>query len=70
MICGLNFTTAAGASIACLSNAGFGLDLTGPTSNFSHLTAAAKWVCSFLMLFGRLEIYSVLLLFSPVFWKG
>jgi trk system potassium uptake protein TrkH len=70
MICGLNFTTAAGASIACLSNAGLGLDMTGPTGNFSHLTAAAKWACSFLMLFGRLEIYSVLLLFSPAFWKG
>ena len=69
MICGLNFTSAAGASIACLGNAGPGLDLVGPAGNFSDLSAVGKWVCSFLMLFGRLELYSVLILFSSAFWR-
>ena len=69
VICGLNFTTAAGTSIACLANTGPGLDLTGPSNNFGHLPVAAKWICSFLMLFGRLEVYSILILFSPAFWR-
>jgi len=68
-ISGLNFTTAAGASIACLSNTGLGLDMTGPSNNFAHLSIVAKWACCFLMLFGRLEIYSILILFSPEFWR-
>ena len=69
MMCGLNFTSAAGASIGCLGNSGPGLDMVGPAGNFAGLSAVGKWVCSFLMLFGRLELYSVLILFSPVFWK-
>ena len=69
MICGLNFTSAAGASIACLANSGPGLDMVGPAGNFAGLSAVGKWLCSFLMLFGRLELYSVLILFSPAFWR-
>ena len=69
MMCGLNFTSAAGASIACLGNTGPGLDAVGPAGNFSMLPAAGKWTCSFLMLLGRLELYSVLILLSPAFWK-
>jgi trk system potassium uptake protein TrkH len=69
ILCGLNFTTAAGTSIACLSNTGSGLDLSGPHNNFANLSVAAKWICSFLMLFGRLEVYSILILFSPAFWR-
>ncbi len=68
MMCGLNFTSAAGASIACLANSGPGLELVGPASNFGDLSAVGKWTCSFLMLFGRLELYSILILFSPAFW--
>jgi len=69
MICGLNFTSAAGASIACLGNTGPGLDAVGPAGNFSALPAVGKWTCSLLMLLGRLELYSVLILLSPAFWK-
>jgi trk system potassium uptake protein TrkH len=69
MICGLNFTSAAGASIACLGNTGPGLDMVGPAGNFSALPGAGKWACSFMMLLGRLELYSVLILFSPTFWR-
>jgi len=68
MICGLNFITAVGTGMTTLSNVGPGLDLTGPSSNFSQLPIAAKWVCSALMLLGRLEVYSILILFSPAFW--
>ena len=69
MICGLNFTSAIGASVACLCNTGQGFDLVGPSSNFVGLSAIGKWVCSFLMLLGRLELYSVLILFSSSFWR-
>jgi len=69
MISGLDFTTAAGASIACLANSGPALDSLGPAGNFAGISVAAKWICSFLMLCGRLELYSVLILFTPVFWK-
>ena len=69
MICGLNFTTAISASIACLSNTGPGLDMIGPASNYAGLSQAGKWICSFLMLLGRLEIYSILILFSSSFWR-
>ena len=69
MLCGLNFTSAVGASIACLSNTGPGLDMFGPAGNFSALPAAGKWACSLLMLLGRLELYSLLILLSRSFWK-
>ena len=69
MLCGLNFTTAASASIACLSNTGHELNLTNPSDYFANISVVAKWVCSLLMLFGRLEVYSILILFSPAFWR-
>ena len=69
MVCGLDFTSAAGASIACLGNSGPGLGSVGPVSTFAEVSAAGKWVCSFLMLAGRLELYSILIIFSSTFWK-
>ena len=69
MVCGLNFTSAVGASIACLGNSGPGLDLVGPAGSFAILPPVGKWVCSFLMLIGRLELYSILILFTPSFWS-
>ena len=69
LLCGLNFTSAVGASVACLSNSGPGLDMVGPATNFAHFSAAGKWACSFLMLLGRLELYPALILFSPAFWR-
>jgi len=67
--CGLDFTTAAGASIACLANVGPALDSLGPTGNFAGLPDVGKWICSFMMLFGRLELYAILILFTPAFWE-
>jgi trk system potassium uptake protein TrkH len=52
-----------------LGNIGPGLGLFGPMENFSQLHPFGKWFLSFLMLLGRLELFTVLVLFSPVFWK-
>jgi trk system potassium uptake protein TrkH len=68
MISGLDFTSSVGASIACLGNSGPGLELVGPAGNFGGVSIFGKWVCSFLMLFGRLELYAVLVLFTHAFW--
>lgn len=68
MACGLDFTSAVGASAACLGNTGPGLGSVGPCTTFAEVSVAGKWICSLLMLLGRLELYSVLILFSPAFW--
>ncbi|MFC1742395.1 TrkH family potassium uptake protein [Candidatus Riflebacteria bacterium] len=54
---------------ATLGNIGPGLNLIGPTDNYAHLPFLAKWICSFCMLLGRLELVTVLILFSPEIWK-
>ncbi|HSL89213.1 MAG TPA: TrkH family potassium uptake protein [Ignavibacteriaceae bacterium] len=68
-ITGLDSISAMGAVAACLANIGPGLDVTGPVSNYSSVTDFGKWVLGFIMLLGRLEIFTILLLFSPTFWK-
>jgi trk system potassium uptake protein len=66
---GLDFESAAGSAIACLGNTGPGIGSVGPIYNYSHIPEAGKWVLSILMLLGRLELFTVLILFSPSFWK-
>ncbi len=66
---GLDFFTAIGASATCLGNVGPGLGVVGPVGNFSSLPDIGKWILSFFMLVGRLELFTVLLLLSPSFWK-
>ena len=56
-------------SLSAVSNTGLGTDTTGLNGNFAMVPAGAKWVLSFLMLVGRLELYTILLLFSPAFWR-
>lgn len=68
-ITGLDSISAMGSVAACFANIGPGLNVTGPVSNYSSLTDLAKWVLSFIMLLGRLEIFTILILFSPYFWK-
>lgn len=68
-IMGLDFKTAIGAVATCLGNVGPGLGQVGPVDNFAWLSAPIKWTLSFIMLLGRLELFSVLVLFSPYFWK-
>ncbi len=67
---GLDFLTALGASAATVGNIGPGLAGVGPTDNYGWISDPALVVMSFLMLVGRLEIYTVLLLFHPETWKG
>ncbi len=57
------------SSFSCICNTGFGASLTGYGDDFLTIPAGAKWVLSFLMLTGRLEIFTVLVLFTPSFWK-
>lgn len=66
---GLEFSSAMGSVAACLGNIGPGLGSTGPDSNYSHVTEFGKWFLSFIMLLGRLELFTVLIIFSPSFWK-
>lgn len=57
------------SSFSCMSNTGLGADITGYGGSYEMLPDAAKWVLSLLMLTGRLEIFTVLLLFAPSFWR-
>lgn len=68
-ISGCDFKEGIFNTITALSNMGPGYNSTGPATTFSDLTVTAKWVMSFLMLIGRLEIYTVLMLFTVTFWN-
>ena len=65
---GESIETSFSAVAACINNIGPGLDAVGPVSNYAHLTLASKLVLSFDMLLGRLEIFPIVLLFSPSVW--
>ncbi|MDR2498880.1 MAG: TrkH family potassium uptake protein [Tannerellaceae bacterium] len=68
-LCGFEFDEAIAASLSAISNIGPGLGEHGPDSTFANASAPAKWLLSFLMLTGRLEIFTVLMLLVPGFWK-
>lgn len=67
---GMDITSAIGAVATSLANIGPGLGTVGPSSNFANVPEAAKWVLSFLMMLGRLELFTVLILFTGYFWRG
>ncbi|OJV81904.1 MAG: potassium transporter [Bacteroidia bacterium 44-10] len=66
---GMNFEESIGVSLSSISNYGFGLGSYGPSGTFESATPFMKYYLSFLMLVGRLEIFTVLSLFVPGFWK-
>lgn len=66
---GMGFEESLGASVTALSNAGPGLGESGPVGNFANIPDVSKWYMSFLMMVGRLELFTVLTLFTPGFWK-
>lgn len=66
---GADVDTALGSSISMLSNVGPGTGLTGPAGTFAVVPPAGKWLMSAYMLIGRLEIFTVLFLFMPTYWK-
>jgi trk system potassium uptake protein TrkH len=69
LISGLDFMSSFSAVVACINNAGPGLNQVGPASNYQGLTDFQTWVCTLAMLIGRLEIFTVLILFTPQFWR-
>jgi len=68
-IVGLDLVSSFGAVAATLGNIGPGLGSVGPTGNYAHIPVFGKWTLTFFMLAGRLEIYTVLILFAPAFWR-
>ena len=66
---GLDFKNAIGVADACIGNVGPAIGDFGPASNFSQLPPVGKLWSSFLMLMGRLELFTVLILLTPYFWK-
>ena len=69
MATGLDFVSALTAIIACITNAGPGLGAVGPAGNYALLSDAQKWLCTLAMLLGRLEIFTVFILFTPAYWR-
>ena len=67
---GLDFTTSISGAATSISNVGPGLgDMIGPNGNFATLPNISKWILSFGMLLGRLELFAILILFLPSFWR-
>ncbi|AZQ63677.1 TrkH family potassium uptake protein [Flammeovirga pectinis] len=66
---GVDLMTSLGAVATSLGNIGPGIGTVGPVDNFAHLPDAAKWILSFLMLLGRLELFTVMIIFTPYFWS-
>ena len=69
MLDGLGFEESVGAAVSAISNVGPALGKLGPVDNFSEVPVVSKWFLSFLMMTGRLEIFTVLTLLVPGFWK-
>ena len=68
---GLDFVTSISGAASAISNVGPGLgELIGPSGNYSKLPEVSKWILSFAMLLGRLELFAVLVLFFPSFWRN
>lgn len=66
---GMGFLESISGMITCISDVGPGLGSIGPAFSFSEVPTISKWMLSFVMLIGRLEVFTVLILFTPVFWK-
>ncbi len=70
-ITGLDFLSAISGAATSISNVGPGLgEMIGPNGNFKEISDSSKWLLSFGMLLGRLELFAVLVLFFPSFWRG
>lgn len=67
---GLDFPSAIGSVTATLGNIGPGVGSVGPVDNFAHIPTTGKLFLTFLMLLGRLELFTVLILFMPYFWRS
>ena len=66
---GLDFETALGSVATSLGNIGPGIGNVGPMDNFSQIPSLGKWFLAAMMLIGRLELFTVLIIFTPYFWR-
>ena len=66
---GVDGVTSFAAVAACIGNIGPGLGAVGPAKNYTSIPMLGKWILTFCMLLGRLEIYTVIILFVPEFWR-
>ena len=66
---GLDFVSSFSAVVASINNTGPGLNKVGPATTFAVLTDFQTWVCTFAMLLGRLELFTLLIIFTPAFWR-
>ena len=66
---GLSLVTSASAVVACISNTGPGLNEVGPATTYGVLTDYQTWICSIAMLVGRLELFTVLIIFTGSYWR-
>jgi len=66
---GLDLLTAFGATLSSVGNVGPAFGTLGPTENYAHVPMLGKWVLSFLMMAGRLEIFTAIIIFVPAFWR-
>jgi len=69
LLTGLDFDPALAASVASITNTAHGFGPPGAVHNFHALTALQIWLCTAAMLLGRLEIFSVIVLFTPAYWR-
>jgi trk system potassium uptake protein len=69
LLTGLDFQSSLGAVLASVNNTGVGLGVVGPFKTYGALTTLQIWICTFAMLLGRLEIFSVIVLLTPAFWR-
>ena len=65
---GLNFVTAFGATASCLSNTG--VSIGDVATNYTHVSTESKWICIFAMLAGRLEIFTIMVILMPSYWRS
>ncbi len=66
----MDFLSAAGAVATCLGNVGPGIGTVGPVNNFAHVSDLAQLILSFIMILGRLELFTIIILFTPFFWRN
>ena len=69
LLSGLDFLSAVSAIIASINNVGPGLGAVGPGNTYGHLNDFQLWMCTTAMFLGRVEIFTVVILFTPAFWR-
>jgi trk system potassium uptake protein TrkH len=66
---GLDVISGFSAAVASLNNTGPGLGDVGPATTYANLTDTQTWICAFAMLLGRLELFTLLVVLTPAFWR-